>query len=546
MEANTVEQDVDSLMQALEEEHGDASVTPGGVSWLHTHYVPVRRLVTRVVKRLKSGGQPPGWVGEDRRSVVVANETASLGYVTWDVTPAGWSYLLDGLQHDEPDDRDRATGDADFRTSPIARTPVCAVTWSSRHTATLLPVLAELAARGIATTVVDLATDDGQRFPEGQGIAVVRPQEAVLRAEGGLPTGALRAVGSSRNKSVAGHQISVARLARVVSQPLVRSAGPTHPSWAAAVRLEQFLDHVLAQLRAQVLLCSNDTSPPGVLAVRAADRAGAETVYVQHGAWIDGQIPWRAQHCRHIAVMGARDVVTSRTWTRRADARTYVVGQPRFDALTMADRTQHRVYLETLLSSQAALAPSRIAVWACQPSGDQRLLGQVDVLVEGLREAGPGWGLVIAPHPAQQPSAFDSLLAAAEEIPVALADRDVGARGCLAGADALITTSSTCGIEAVLLDVPVLELTLPASRTLGLAEHRAAQRSASGADIATALAAVERTPAAVRVPAAAKEAICHWDGRAAQAVADIVSNVLSQGSTATYGPHLPLHSPKGA
>jgi hypothetical protein len=312
------------------------------------------------------------------------------------------------------------------------------------------------------------------------------------------------------------------------------------------VRLEQFLDDVLARLRAQVLLCSNDTSPPGVLAVRAADRAGAETVYIQHGAWIDGQIPWRVQHCRHIAVMGARDVVTSRTWTRCADARTYVVGQPRFDALTMADRTQHRVYLETMLSNQADLVPSRIAVWACQPTGGQRLLRQFDVLVEGLRKAGPGWGLVIAPHPAQQPSAFDPLLAAAEGIPVALADRDVGARGCLAGADALITTSSTCGIEAVLLDVPVLELTLPASRTLGLAEHRAAQRSASGADIATALAAVERTPAAVRVPAAAKVAICHWDGRAAQAVADIVSNVLSQDSTATYGPQLPLHSPKGA
>jgi hypothetical protein len=306
------------------------------------------------------------------------------------------------------------------------------------------------------------------------------------------------------------------------------------------VEVEKWLDHVLAHLHPGVLLCSNDTSPPGILSVRAAERAGADTVYVQHGAWVEGQTAWRAQHCRHIAVMGARDVVTARRWTRPTDARTYVVGQPRFDVLATADRSQHRAYLEQTLSSQTGVVPSKIAVWACQPFSEQKLLGQFDVLAEGLRDAGGRWGLVIAPHPAQRAAAFGPFLDATEGIAVALAAPDVGARGCLAGADALITASSTCGIEAVLLDVPTLELALPASRTLGLADHRAAQRCGSSQEITIALARIDRTPDAIRVPAAAKQAICQWDGRSAAAVADITARALAeQTATAHRSPTAP-------
>jgi hypothetical protein len=527
-------------MLALEQEHSSAIMTPGGVGWLHSHYVPIRRLVTRVAKRLHTVvGESPETAGGDRRSLVVANHVPSLGYVTYDISEAGLAYLLERSpqnEHDETDMHARAVQDGDHLHKPIGPSPVCAVSWSSRHAETLLPVLVDLANRGITSTVVDLATDVNQCFPAAPhtGIAVLRVPHSIFATDGGVPTHALRAVNSHRSERVGRHKIPVSRLAELASQLLARSAGCTHPSWAAAVKLEKWLDHLLTHLHPGVLLCSNDTSPPGILSVRAAERAGADTIYVQHGARVEGQTAWRAQHCRHIAVMGARDVVTARAWTRPADARTYVVGQPRFDVLARADRAQHRAYLEQTLSSQAGIIPPKIAVWACQPFSEQKLLGQFDVLTEGLRDAGRRWGLVIAPHPAQSPAAFGPLLDATEGIAVGLAAPDVGARGCLAGADALISASSTCGIEAVLLDVPTLELALPAVRTLGLADHRAAQRCRSSQEITIALARIDRTPEAVRVQAAAKQAICQWDGRSAVAVADITATALTERTAAAH------------
>jgi hypothetical protein len=190
------------------------------------------------------------------------------------------------------------------------------------------------------------------------------------------------------------------------------------------------------------------------------------------------------------------------------------------------------------LAKQVGGAPERIAVWACQPSREERLLGPFDVVLEGLRNTGHRWGLVIAPHPAQRSTAFTTLLdsPSAEGVDVALAAPEVGARGCLAGADALISASSTCGIEALILDIPVLELALPAARTIELAEYGAAQRCASGEEITIALARIDRTPEAVRVPAAAKASICLWDGQSSVTVADIVTEALGPVRSTSHHP----------
>ncbi|MDI5964094.1 hypothetical protein [Streptantibioticus silvisoli] len=528
---NTAEQ-VDELMLALDEGCGDVVRTPGGVSWLHTHHVPVRRLLARVVKRLTR--EVPGRrVTNDE--LVVASYEPSVGYVTYHLSDAGAAYLLGRSEVGVCEESDLPVhGEADQSVPPMVPVPVCAVSWSSRHAETLMPVLAELARRGIASTVLDLAIDASHAVPAPShfAITVLQMSREMLSVDGGPPNRILGEVGGNRTVQVGQHTISVVRLAEVAMRVLRRSADPTQPSWAAAVRIEKWFDRVLSQLGSSVLLCSNDTSPPGVLAVGAAERAGAETVYVQHGAWVEGQIAWRAQHCRHIAVMGTRDVITARSWTRRADARVYVVGQPRFDVLADVDRAGQRSYLGKVLSDQTGEVPPKILVWACQPFREQRLRSQFDVVAEGVRQAGSEWGLVIAPHPAQGAGAFGPLLKAADGLPVALADPGIGARGCLAGADALVSASSTCGIEAVLLDVPVLELVLPATRTLGLADQRAAQRCPTGPEVATALRRIAEAPGSVRLPATAKRAICHEAGRSGAAVADIVSEVLSE-ATAT-------------
>ncbi|WP_328436558.1 hypothetical protein OHA71_03740 [Streptomyces sp. NBC_00444] len=536
MSTTAVDREADMLMAALETTYGDVAVTPGGVGWLRVHHVPVRRLVVRLVRRLQAMREP-GLPADG--PLVVAHDSAAIGYVSYDVTDAGIAYVL-GLHSGKPQDELHSAQPEGARPPfDLPSTPVCAISWSSRHASTLLPVLVELADRGIATTVVDAATEPAQRFPEPRtpGITVVRLPGAIFAHVGGPSVRCEDALGDAPTATVGRNDISLGRLAYLAAHILVRSADCTQPSWTSALMAERWLHGALAALRPDVLLCSNDTSPLGILAVAAAERTGANTVYVQHGAWVDGQVGWRAQHCRHIAVMGSRDVLTAHTWTRRADATTHIVGQPRFDALTRADRAQQRTYLSGLLSAQARAEPPKIAVWACQPFSEQRLIGQFDVIAEGLRNTAHRWGLVMAPHPAQSPSAFTALLDSAMDLTVAVAAPEVGARGCLAGADALISASSTCGIEALLLNVPVLELALPATRTLRLADHGAAQRCESDAEITVALARIDRTPGAVRVPAAAKGSICRWDGHSAAAVANIVVRAMTENRLVTQPPH---------
>ncbi|MFF2410409.1 hypothetical protein [Streptomyces sp. NPDC058092] len=129
--------------------------------------------------------------------------------------------------------------------------------------------------------------------------------------------------------------------------------------------------------------------------------------------------------------------------------------------------------------------------------------------------------LVIAPHPAQGADVFTPLLRRDGGPLVAVVDPRVGARGCLAGADALASAYSTCGIEAALLDIPVLEIGTPGERTLDLAGHGLATRCHNAVDVAEALSALREpgTP----VPKTALDAVCRWRGDSAAQVARLIT-----------------------
>ncbi|GAA0669846.1 hypothetical protein GCM10009535_57130 [Streptomyces thermocarboxydovorans] len=244
-------------------------------------------------------------------------------------------------------------------------------------------------------------------------------------------------------------------------------------------------------------------------------------MHVQHGAWTAEAVVWPALHSRHIVVMGERDLPLAKAWVRHPDAEVHVLGQPRFDALAGVGRETQRRYLENLLAPGPRRSPARIAVWACQPFGPDRLKAQADLLLDGLWQAGSDWGLVIAPHPAQSVDVFAPLLERDGRPLLAVADPRVGARGCLAGADALASAYSTCGVEAALVGVPVLELGSPGERTLGLSDHGLALRCSTADDIADALVAL-RGP---RPPAdrAATDAVCRWRGDSAAQVACLIT-----------------------
>ncbi|MFD8206055.1 hypothetical protein ACFV2S_06630 [Streptomyces sp. NPDC059695] len=219
-------------------------------------------------------------------------------------------------------------------------------------------------------------------------------------------------------------------------------------------------------------------------------------------------------------VMGDRDAPLAKAWARHPDAEVHVLGQPRFDVLAGLGREARRRYLENLLVPGSGRSPDRIMVWACQPFGPDRLKAHADLLLDGMWKAEGEWGLVIAPHPAQSPDFLASLRQRDGRPLVAVADPQVGARGCLAGADVVASTYSTCGIEAALLGVPVLEIGTADEHTLGLAAHGLARRCTTAEDVADALSALLR-PLTAAEPASA-DAVCRWSGDSAALVAQLI------------------------
>src|SRR5690606_21146932 len=200
--------------------------------------------------------------------------------------------------------------------SELPVSEVVALSWSSRHAATLLPALEELARNGRPSLVVDLATDPAERCP-ASGVT-----GANLRSPPPSPCDLLGVLDGLRPQDdgpvvrVDEHELRLARLLRLVSVLLETSGGCTQPAWRSVVRAETWLDGVLAAVRPHTVLVSNDTSPLGALAVHVAERHGMNTVHVQHGAWTAESVAWPALHSRDIVVMGERDLPLAKEWVR--------------------------------------------------------------------------------------------------------------------------------------------------------------------------------------------------------------------------------------
>ncbi|MGW2364619.1 hypothetical protein ACWCZ5_03395 [Streptomyces sp. NPDC001667] len=540
---------VQAVMAELEAHSAQRALTPGGASWLHVQHVPVRRLVGRLVRKLlalsawEPFAQNPGCIipaaGE---ALVGTRETSSREYRLYTVTWSGIAYLLGapapGDQMRSAQLQQLAVSRAEVSPVPspvpstLPQSEVVALSWSSRHAETLLPVLKELARGGHPTVLVDLGTDAADRCqePTTPSIRLCPAPPSLLSPAGTVSRPALADEDpGDYDKTIRVRELAVRldRLDRLAVSVVETSDGSTQPSWRAMVRTETWLDGVFASTRPHTVLLCNDTSPLGALAVHAAERHGITTVYVQHGAWTPQSVAWPALHSRHIVVMGERDVAPARAWVRHPDAEIHVLGQPRFDVLADIDQEQQRRYLDELLAACTDHRPEKIAVWACQPFGPHLLRAQGSLVLEGLRKAEGDWGLVIAPHPAQSAGSFDLFLETASGPPVAAADPGIGARGCLAGADAVLSAYSTCGIEAVLLDVPVIELAHPGERTLGLADHGLAQRCSSADDIANALS----RPAQSQGSRRNTDAVCHWRGTSARDITRLIVDRSQTGPT---------------
>ncbi|MEU1406826.1 hypothetical protein ABZ471_31530 [Streptomyces sp. NPDC005728] len=561
LEATAVERQelracVEDVMAALDRYGTSLASTPGGAGWLHVQHVPVRRFVAEIVRKLlalnawEPFASAPGPLAlAPYEGLVGLRSSSSREYLAYTVTWSGIAYLLGAAAPHNPTRsaqlRNRArAGTAKTEPSPLSsnlgRRDVLALSWTSRHAATLMPVLVELACDGQKSLLLDLATDPVERCTAGSVTGIeLRSAPSDLFTLSGTVRG-LHLPDDEHAVHIKGHDVQLARLVGLLSVLLETSGGCTQPSWRTLVRAESWLDDLLSTTRPHTVLLSNDTSPLGVLAAHAAERHGANSVHVQHGAWTAESAAWPALHSRDIIVMGERDLALGRAWVRHPDAEVHVLGQPRFDVLAALGREAQRRYLEKLLAPGGRRAPARIAVWACQPFSPDHLKSHADLLLDGLGKADGDWGLVIAPHPAQGADAFAPLMKRDGGPPVAVADPRVGARGCLAGADAMASAYSTCGIEAALLGVPVLEIGPPGERTLALAGHGLATRCHDAGGVAEALSTLReaRTP----IPQTALDAVCRWRGDSAARIARLITD---RAASAT-GPGNSIHQDAGA
>ncbi|MFZ4186531.1 hypothetical protein [Streptomyces pseudogriseolus] len=327
---------VDHVMEALEAYGADLARTPGGAGWLYVQHVPARRLVAQVVRKLaalsawKPFAKAPGPLRlAPYEGLVGLRSSSSREYRAYTVTWSGIAYLLGAAAPHNP------LRSAQLRNLPPAATAasvpspapselpvseVVALSWSSRHAATLLPVLEELARNGRTSLVVDLATDPAERCPASgvAGVNLCSPPPSLFDLSGAVD--GLRPQDDGPVVRVDEHEVQLARFLRLVSVLLETSGGCTQPSWRSVVRAETWLDGVLAAARPHTVLVSNDTSPLGALAVHVAERHGVNTVHVQHGAWTAESVAWPALHSRDIVVMGERDLPLAKEWVRHPDA----------------------------------------------------------------------------------------------------------------------------------------------------------------------------------------------------------------------------------
>ncbi|MEU6341875.1 hypothetical protein ABZ883_13115 [Streptomyces sp. NPDC046977] len=529
---------VENVMGSLERYSSSLASTPEGASWLYVMHVPVRRLVTEILRKLLAlsawepfASTPGPMTPAPHEGLVGLRSSSSREYLAYTVSWSGVAYLLGAATPNNPfrsaplrNLSQASTANTEPSPLPLVlrERDVVALSWSSRHAATLMPVLVELESEGQTSVLLDLATDPAERCPTpaATGIDVGTSPSDLFSLSGTAEN--LHLPGDHHSVRITCHSVQLARLVGLLSVLLESSGGCTQPSWRAIVQAETWLDGVLAATRPHTVLLSNDTSPLGALAVYTAERHGANTVHVQHGAWKAESVAWPALHSRHIVVMGERDRSLATAWARHPAAEVHVLGQPRFDTLAGLGRQAQHQYLEKLLTANNRRAPARVVVWACQPFGLDRLKAQAQLLLDGLRAADGNWGLIIAPHPAQSTDVFTPLLRRDRGLSVAVADPYVGARGCLAGADALASAYSTCGIEAALLGIPVLEIGSPGDRTLDLASHGLATRCHNTRDIAAALSAL-RDPG-MPAPKTAADAVCRWRGDSAAQVARLITH----------------------
>lgn len=496
--SRAIEALVDAITRKVEATHLAAS--PGGLDFATAMTVPLRRYLARSLRKIvvacsalrEHGVVSVALEASERATCVPATiHDVDMQEISW-AEALRTAAVAIGIKVASPACVIAPEPPADLAQRPAraaieevsARFDVVAITWTSRHRDTILPVVEWLRALGLTTLLIDCAAAAPDAVEATHGVLRYRLCHPVPRHKAAA---LWRQVG----QQLARDAVTLPEVdMRIAMAPLLESfaeasnatcANFVYPDWEDLLDWEAWLTQVVTAARPSNVVVCNDINPFGVAATTVARRLRIRSWMLQHGFWPDFD-PWPAFTSDEIVLSGPSSATVHASQRSYHPGRTHILGQPRFDRLLSLDRSAAR---RTTLRALGATEPLTIVVLVSNPSFGRDILRRLDQ----LRAETPTSDMLylIAPHPFEDRAIYERALAS-NGPRVHLRPRDLPTQEALAAADVVAGFSSTALVEAILLGVPVLELTEGSACPMKLAEQGVAIPVPAALDLRSALA----------------------------------------------------------
>lgn len=235
-----------------------------------------------------------------------------------------------------------------------------------------------------------------------------------------------------------------------------------------AVRSYQEMAEVLDAVKPALVCLYAESSGWGRAAILAARARSVATLAIQHGilypryySYLHGPDEADCPRPDTTAVFGeaARRFLVERGGYDPASL--VVTGSPKFDDLLAAARTWDR---ETIRARLGVSTDEKLVVVASRFHGIRRTHRSIGSAFPGLVRAVESLEavqLVVKPHPAEAPDAYQAAIREAGAARARILPRGSGLLELLHAADVLVTVESLSAVEALVLGRPVVVLNMP-------------------------------------------------------------------------------------
>ena len=337
--------------------------------------------------------------------------------------------------------------------------------YTSRHIATLRPVVQALQARGTCEAVVVAASSDAAaalRKGKDSYVPFWAYEDLSSRAQLARAAADLAAHWGRIQQDETLHRCLADASGESV-WPLLRlkmaEMFDTRPG-RGAVFAERFLEAahyvdlcraMLSHLSPDLMVVLNESNVLGRAAVLVAGSAGVGSLHIQHGIMAFWML-WRKLYADHITVWGEADHRRLTSVGIPAD-RITVTGNPRFDHL--ANPVSHDS-VSSLLGSMRLPVGGPIILTTTQNDSLEASRQQLAAVARAA-SAFPQYQVVVKLHPAERLEPYRRLLREISASHFRLV-RDVDLHTLIAASAVLITRYSTTGLEAMLMKKPVITL----------------------------------------------------------------------------------------